>query len=146
MRRREFITLLLGIISTRPLVARAEQSTPVRRIGIVMPFIRGEAEQSERVLAFRKELARLGWTDGGNVRFDERWTTDNMEIVRAEAANLISVKAGRYLCHRWPGHSGIDAIVSLSPNRSSGSGRSGGRWMGGKLGAPRRKRHRLRDA
>ena len=57
-----------------------------------MPFIRGEAEQSERVLAFRKELAELGWTDGGNVRFDERWTTDNMEIVRAEAANLIASK------------------------------------------------------
>ena len=69
-----------------------QQPTPVRRVGIVMPFIRGEAEQSERVLAFRKELARLGWTDGGNVRFDERWTTDNMEIVRAEAANLIASK------------------------------------------------------
>jgi putative ABC transport system substrate-binding protein len=57
-----------------------------------MPFARGDAEYSERILAFRKELERLGWTDGGNVRFDERWTTDNMEIVRTEAANLIATK------------------------------------------------------
>ena len=92
MRRRDFITLLLGIISTWPLVARAQQPTPVRRVGIVMPFIRGEAEQSERVLAFRKELARLGWADVRNVLFDERWAKDKMEMVRAEGANLIASK------------------------------------------------------
>jgi putative ABC transport system substrate-binding protein len=38
----------------------------------------------------RQELGRLGWTDGGNIQFDERWTTDNMDRVRAEAASLMA--------------------------------------------------------
>ena len=27
-----------------------------------------------------------------NIQFDERWTTDNMELVRANAANLVELK------------------------------------------------------
>jgi putative ABC transport system substrate-binding protein len=62
----------------------------VRRIGILMPYAKGDAEWAARVLAFEQELARLGWTDGGNIAFDERWTTDNMDRVRAEAASLVA--------------------------------------------------------
>src|SRR5262249_16897156 len=43
-----------------------------------------------RVRAFRQELAKLGWTDGANVEFDERWTADDMDRVRAEAASLVA--------------------------------------------------------
>src|SRR5262249_55168465 len=45
-----------------------------------------------RVRALQQELQRLGWTKGVNILFDERWTTDNMELVRANAANLVEVK------------------------------------------------------
>jgi putative ABC transport system substrate-binding protein len=34
----------------------------------------------------------LGWTRGANIEFDERWTTDNMDLVRANAANLVELK------------------------------------------------------
>jgi putative tryptophan/tyrosine transport system substrate-binding protein len=36
-------------------------------------------------------LARLGWSEGSNVQFDERWSTDNMDLVRADAANLVAL-------------------------------------------------------
>jgi putative tryptophan/tyrosine transport system substrate-binding protein len=36
-------------------------------------------------------LLRLGWSDGANVQFDERWSTDNMERVRADAASLVEL-------------------------------------------------------
>ncbi len=39
-----------------------------------------------------KSCKRLGWTRGGNLEFDERWTTDNMDLVRANAANLVELK------------------------------------------------------
>ena len=34
----------------------------------------------------------MGWTRGDNIEFDERWTMDNMDLVRANAANLVDLK------------------------------------------------------
>jgi putative ABC transport system substrate-binding protein len=90
MRRREFIGLLAGAATALPFSARAQQSDHVRRIGILMPYAKGDTENEARVAAFRQELAKLGWAEGRTVRFDERWTTDNMDVVRAEAASLMA--------------------------------------------------------
>ena len=54
-----------------------------------MPFSPTDKEIQERVQAFKEELRKLGWTAGINVQFDERWTTDNMDLIRAAAANLL---------------------------------------------------------
>jgi putative tryptophan/tyrosine transport system substrate-binding protein len=89
MKRRSFIRLLVSAAAW-PLSVRAQQPGRVRRIGIVMPYAKGDSEYEARVNAFKQELAKLGWTEGGNVAFDERWTTDNMDRVRAEAAGLVA--------------------------------------------------------
>jgi ABC-type uncharacterized transport system substrate-binding protein len=90
MRRREFITLLGGAAVAWPLAARAQQSGRARRIGILMAYAKGDSENEARVGAFKQELAKLGWTEGGNIAFEEHWTTDNMDRVRAEAAALVA--------------------------------------------------------
>jgi len=89
IRRREFITLVGGAAAC-PLAARAQQPGRVRRVGILMPYAKGDSEHEARVRAFKQELAKLGWTDGGNVRFDEHWTTDNMDAVRSHAASVVA--------------------------------------------------------
>jgi putative ABC transport system substrate-binding protein len=33
----------------------------------------------------------MGWSEGGNVHFEERWSTSNMDLVRADAANLVGL-------------------------------------------------------
>jgi putative ABC transport system substrate-binding protein len=90
VRRREFITLVGGAAAAWPLAARSQQADRVRRVGIVTPYPKGDTENEARVLAFKQELGKLGWTAGGNVQFDERWTTDNMDSVRAHAASLMA--------------------------------------------------------
>ena len=95
MRRREVILALGGAAAAAsmlwPSAARAQQPAGrVRRVGIVMPYAEGDADYQTRVRLLRQELGRLGWTDGGNIQFDERWTTDNMDRVRAEAASLMA--------------------------------------------------------
>ena len=90
MRRRDFITFLSGAAAAWPRAARAQQAGRVRRIGIVMPYPKGDTEFTTRVRAFQQELEKLGWKDGGNVQFDERWTTDNMDRVRAESTSLMA--------------------------------------------------------
>jgi putative ABC transport system substrate-binding protein len=90
MRRREFIGLVGGA-ATWPLAARAQRGERIRRIGILMPFPQNDATVQARLRVFRQELLRLGWSDGGNVQFDERWSADNMETVRADAGSLVAL-------------------------------------------------------
>jgi putative tryptophan/tyrosine transport system substrate-binding protein len=92
MERRAFIILFGGAAVAWPTVARAQQKERVRRIGILMPFPQNDAAGQARVGAFRKELLRLGWSEGNNVQFDERWSTDAMDVVRADAASLVELK------------------------------------------------------
>jgi putative tryptophan/tyrosine transport system substrate-binding protein len=90
LKRRDILSLLGGA-AVWPLVARAQQPAgPLRRIGILMPYAEGDAEYTARVRALRQELERLGWKEGANVQFDERWTTDNMDRIRANAASLLA--------------------------------------------------------
>jgi putative ABC transport system substrate-binding protein len=90
VKRREFITLLGCAAASWPLAARAQQSERIRRIGIVMPYAKGDTENEARVQAFKQELEKLGWVEGRNVQFDEHWTTDNMDLVRSHAASLMA--------------------------------------------------------
>ena len=92
MRRREVITLLGGAAVAWPLAARGQQAGRIRHVAILMPYPPSEVEYQARVQAFRQELGKLGWTSGVNVQFDERWTTDNLELVRANAAGLLELK------------------------------------------------------
>jgi putative tryptophan/tyrosine transport system substrate-binding protein len=90
MKRREFILALGGGAAVAwPLAARAEQAERMRRIGILMPYPKGDPELTMRLQAFRQELGKLGWTEGVNVQLDERWTADDMDRVRSEAASLV---------------------------------------------------------
>ena len=91
LRRREFITLLGGAAAW-PMAARAQQGERVRRIGILMPFSPNNMEIQARLRAFREELRKRGWAAGVNVAFDERWTLDNMDLIRSAAANLVELK------------------------------------------------------
>jgi len=88
--RRELLAALGGVAVAWPLAARAQQGERIRRIGILTPYPKGDPEMGIRVRAFREELEKLGWTDGANVQFDQRWTADHMDRVWAEAASLIA--------------------------------------------------------
>src|SRR5262249_55596979 len=89
VRRRDFIQVIAGSIAAWPLAARAQQAGRMR-VGIVVPYPKGDTEYESRVRALRQELAKLGWTEGSNVQFDERWTTADISRVWAEGASLMA--------------------------------------------------------
>ncbi|MGC2717710.1 MAG: ABC transporter substrate-binding protein [Pseudolabrys sp.] len=91
MRRREFIKVIAGSAATWPLIARAQQSEPMRRIGMLMNRAADSAEGQARVAAFTHSLHQLGWTDGRNVRIDIRWGEDKIDLERKYAAELIAL-------------------------------------------------------
>jgi putative ABC transport system substrate-binding protein len=88
MNRREFIAGL-GSAAVWPVVARAQQSDRVRRIGLLMGGDENDPEQERRLTAFTHALADLGWTDGGNVRMDLRWAGGDPNRTRALAHELV---------------------------------------------------------
>jgi putative tryptophan/tyrosine transport system substrate-binding protein len=91
MRRREFITMLGGAAVTWPLVARA-QSSPVRRIGVLMNGTATETTSQSYLTAFFQGLHQLGWNEGQNVSIDVRWNGGDAELARSNAAQLIEMK------------------------------------------------------
>ena len=89
MRRRDFIKVITGSAVAWPLAAHALDER-MRRVGILMAYAKGTTEYDSYIDALRQELAKLGWIEGRTIIFDERWTTDNMALVRANAASLLA--------------------------------------------------------
>jgi putative ABC transport system substrate-binding protein len=77
MRRREFITLVVGAAAQWSRAARAEVP-PV--IGFVSS--RSSADSRYVVSAFRKGLSESGYSDGQNVKMEFRWAEGNMTDCR----------------------------------------------------------------
>ena len=69
MRRREFIVGLAGAAAW-PLAARAQRPERMRRVAVLMPYPERDAVIQARLQTFKNALQALGWTDGGNLRFD----------------------------------------------------------------------------
>ena len=89
MKRREFITLLVGAASW-PVVARAQQT--IRRIGMLLPAAADDAEFQTRAGAFVEGLRKSGWIIGQNVQIDSRWATTNAVRPRC-ASNAAALQA-----------------------------------------------------
>ena len=90
MKRRTFITLLGGAAAW-PVVARAEQSDQVRRIGVLMGYPESDSDARAWHAAFREVLQKLGWTEGRNIQIDTRWAIpDDAESMRRLAKELVA--------------------------------------------------------
>ena len=92
MRRREFITLLGGTAAAWPLAARAEQSDRMRRIGVLMGFAESDPTAQSWVGAFQNALAKLGWTEGSNLRIELRWAAADPDKIRSFARELVDLR------------------------------------------------------
>ena len=90
MRRREFI-ILPGASVAIPLVARAQQSDRIRRIGVIGVLDKDDPEAKARMAVFQQALAALGWIEGVNVRIDYRWAGGDMDRVRKYATQLVAL-------------------------------------------------------
>jgi putative tryptophan/tyrosine transport system substrate-binding protein len=87
MKRREFISLVVvGSAVTWPLVARAQQSAKIARIGYLN--LGPASASSSRVEALRVGLRDLGWIEGKNIVIEFRWA-DSVDQLPGLAAELV---------------------------------------------------------
>src|SRR5438876_8448759 len=100
VKRREFM-ILLGLASTCPLSARAQQPDRMRRVGVLMG-ISDDAEGQARVAVFRQTLQALGWTEGRNVQFIYRWSAGEVVHARHFAKELVDLRSDVILTNSTP--------------------------------------------
>src|SRR6516165_12525555 len=101
MRRREFITLLIGALAIWPVAVHTQQATKIPQIGILSL---GRGDKSDASLAtldaFTPALRELGYTEGQNIAFDRRFADGDANMLDELAQQLVKQR--------------VDAIVALS--------------------------------
>src|SRR3974390_1939030 len=91
MRRREFITLIGSAAVAWPLTARAQQSERMRLIGVLLGYAESDPAARRYVAAFRGALAKLGWTEGSNLRIELRWGAADPDKIKTLAKELVNL-------------------------------------------------------
>src|SRR5262245_18641787 len=101
MRRREFITLLGGS-AARPLAARAQTSTRVRRIAWMDSFREDDPNAKARVKAFLQVMKQLGWEVDNNLAVHYQWNLFDVESARLAGAKILNLSPDVILCGGTP--------------------------------------------
>jgi ABC-type uncharacterized transport system substrate-binding protein len=110
MRRRKFIALM-GAAMTMPLVARAQQTEQIRRIGVLQPFSKDSPEKA-RIEAFLKELQGLGWSEGRNLQIEYRWETGDLQKAAME---LVALSPDVILVSTTPAVTSVQQVTRTLP-------------------------------
>jgi len=100
MRRRDFVAGLGAAVW--PFAARAQQPDRVRRIGVLMGFSEQDSEARRWVAAFERELAKLGWKGGIDLRIEYRWTGRPADRLSDHAADIVNLSPDAILVTNPP--------------------------------------------
>ena len=91
MRRRDFLRFV-GSTPAWPVVAHAQQSEKVRRIGVLMAHRQSDPEFQDYLSAFRQGLQKSGWIEGRNIQIEARWgALDDAEVRQQSAREILAL-------------------------------------------------------
>jgi len=107
MQRRDFIKGVAGSAIAWPLAARAQQPAAPALIGVLIGVADSDPVGQALLAAFRAELGKLGWTEGGNLRIELRWGNSNEDRIRTLAKELVELKPEAIFVHSTPATSAL---------------------------------------
>jgi len=110
MRRRDFISAI-ACATAWPLVARAQQSDRVRRVGVLM----AESDPEFHLTAFREELRKLGWTEGRNIEIDTSRATADVDSMKRLAKELVALQPDIIVTVSTPATAAMQQQTSTIP-------------------------------
>ncbi len=65
---------------------------PERKLGVLLPWSEGDPAFVGYVKTLREALARLGWSDGENLKLELRWSADQAAQTRGYAKELVALR------------------------------------------------------
>jgi putative tryptophan/tyrosine transport system substrate-binding protein len=92
MRRRDFITLVGGAVASWPVEGRAQQPARLRQVAILRGEVAGDPEGLRNSAALVQGLQALGWTQGHNIRIEQRWAGGSLDAMKALAKELVALE------------------------------------------------------
>jgi putative ABC transport system substrate-binding protein len=112
MRRRQFLGVLSATVGW-PLLARAQYSTLLRRIG----FLGNSTAELEANLIgpFRKELQALGYEEGQNIQIEYRWANGDYSRFPQLVAELLAAKVDVIVTAGTPATLAVKRATSTVP-------------------------------
>jgi putative ABC transport system substrate-binding protein len=90
MRRREIITIVGGMAAW-PLLARAQQSERMRRVGVLIALEANDPEGASELTALKQAFQELGWFDGRNLQLEIRWSGGEPSHIQRSAKELVAL-------------------------------------------------------
>ena len=87
----------------------------VRRIGVLISFSQTDPETQALIAAFKQRFKELGWTEGGNVQIDYRFTDGNPERTRLASAELVGLTPDVILADANPAVSSLMQVTKSIP-------------------------------
>src|SRR5712692_2948683 len=100
MLRRTFLAGTGAVLLVAPLVAEAQQTGKVPRVGV----LGGQSpEISPPILALRQGLSELGYVEGQNIAIEWRWARGNDERFPDLASELVKLKVDIIVAATAPG-------------------------------------------
>jgi putative ABC transport system substrate-binding protein len=128
MRRRDLIRAIGGAFAAWPIAARAQQPERIRRVGVLLGTAESDPEARSLISATRHRLEQLGWSEGRNIRMENRWTAGDSERLRAYAAELAQLNSDVIVCEGTPVVAAVQQatrtipVVFVNANNPIGSG------------------------
>jgi putative ABC transport system substrate-binding protein len=97
------------------LIAYAQQSVLVRRVGVLMNTTAEDVEGQARMNAFLQRLQDLGWIEGRNVHVDTHWVLGLAGGYRNSASELVALMPEVILANGTPAVAPLLEITSTIP-------------------------------
>jgi putative tryptophan/tyrosine transport system substrate-binding protein len=92
MRRRAFIEGITVLATASPFAARAQQPARLPLVAILRSEVAGDPEALRNSGALIQGLQALGWTQGRNVRIEQRWAGGSVDAMKALAKELVALQ------------------------------------------------------
>jgi putative tryptophan/tyrosine transport system substrate-binding protein len=92
MRRRAFIEGITVLAAASPFAARAQQPARLPLVAILRSEVAGDPEALRNSGALIQGLQALGWTQGRNVRIEQRWAGGSVDAMKALAKELVALQ------------------------------------------------------
>ena len=103
VRRREFITLIGGVVAAWPVPSWAQMPVRIQLIGVLWAgIIPGIPAAELAIAAFTEGLHELGWKEGENLKIEHRWVTSGAEQSKTLAKELVGLKPDALVVNSTP--------------------------------------------